>query len=95
MTRKFVRTDMGPYVSEGCRVLWQRFLASGADQVTYARSVGTTGSYLNLLLYAERKPGRKLANTLQEHAGIPSGAWDRAPSKPVSPPGAKRMRKAA
>lgn len=84
------RTDLGPLFSEGSRLLWLAIQREGLPSARAADAVDADASLFHRWLYGERKPGRSHGNVLSERFGVPSDAWDIAPTEPFAPPGATR-----
>jgi arylamine N-acetyltransferase len=84
--RKRWRLHKGDTFSEGTRLLWLRLLADGWT-VQRARVVlGCAEGALNKILYGDKRPGLRLALSIEQHFGVPAAAWRAEPTAPFELP---------
>ncbi len=83
----FTRGHLGKLFSEGSRLLWIKFLASGLSLSRYAAQIGgIDGPQLGRYLYGDRKPTLSSALKIKAAAGIEPSDWEREPTEAFDVP---------
>lgn len=79
--RRLYRKKLGPYVSEGARLLWAAMKERKHGQADVARALGVSLGTPSRWLYCDRRPSAALLAKVEETYGVPGSAWGRRPVK--------------
>jgi transcriptional regulator with XRE-family HTH domain len=82
-TRLYV-TDLGPYVSEGSRLLWRHVQKRSLSLAEAGRMLGISVGLIGRWIRGQARPGGRGRALLHDWAGINPSTWDEAPRKPFS-----------
>ena len=80
--RRLYREKLGPYVSEGARLLWAAMKERKHDQADVARTLGVSPGTPSRWLYCDRLPSAALLSKVEEKYGVPGSAWGKPPTRP-------------
>lgn len=84
MGARIVVRELGPYVSEGSRLLWLAVRRRGLTLDALHSALGVGQGVLGRWLRGQRRPGGRGRAILHAEFRISPSAWDEPPRKPFS-----------
>lgn len=81
--RIYVR-ELGPYVSEGSRLLWEVICRRGINLSQAGTELGIDAPSVGRFLRGKKRPGGTARGVLHDRYGIKPSAWDEVPREPFA-----------
>lgn len=79
------RTKLGPFASEGARLLWVVLQERRTTLAELARELGTKAGVLNRWAWCDVRPAGEWAGVLEDRLGIPVRSWHQEPTAAIEP----------
>lgn len=80
------RRNLGPYFSEGARLLWGVMRRKDFDQAELARRLGKDRATVSRWIYGDRRPRIDAMIEIQRKFGVAADTWGRKPTQEFQPP---------
>lgn len=74
------RTELGPFLSEGARLLWLAMQERGVTLSDLARALETKPGMVNRWAWCDVRPSTEWAAVLEDKLGIPMRSWQQKPT---------------